>query len=308
MNVTLVVALTLAATAAALIAGVAAWELLLRRAPAQRRLREIESASSGPATVLAPLPLTDEPAGASRRIRKLIPRSPANMNRLRRRLVKAGYPGSSAVVFYAVLEVICPVVLGAAAYAWLPRPQNLLMAGVAGVAGFLLPGFVLAFIIAARQKRIRNGLPDALDLMVVCVEAGSALDQAIVKSAEELGIAHPDLARELRLVNTEIRAGKPRVEAFRNLAERTGVDEVRALVTMLVQTDRFGTSVAQALRTHADALRTKRRQEAEERAAKLGVKLVFPLVFCLLPALFVVVLGPAAIRIYRVLIQGVAGR
>ena len=121
------------------------------------------------------------------------------------------------------------------------------------------------------------------------------LDQAIVKASDELGIAHPALADELRLITTEIRAGKPRLEAFKNFAERTKVDDVRSLVAMLVQTDRFGTSIAQALRTHADDVATKRRQRAEERAAKLGVKLVFPLVFCLFPAFYVVMLGPAVI-------------
>ena len=138
--------------------------------------------------------------------------------------------------------------------------------------------------------------------MIVCVEAGSSLDQAVVKASEELAISYPALAQELRYVNTEIRAGKPRLEAFKNFSDRTKVDDVRALVAMLVQTDRFGTSVSQALRTFAEAARTRRRQEAEERAGKLGVKLLFPLVFCLFPAMFVVLLAPAVIRIYRVLI------
>ena len=130
----------------------------------------------------------------------------------------------------------------------------------------------------------------------------------MVKASEELQIAYPALAEELRYVNTEIRAGKPRLEAFKNFAERTKVDDVRSLVAMLVQTDRFGTSIAQALRTFAETSRTKRRQGAEERAAKLGVKLVFPLVFCLFPAFYVVVLGPAVIKIFRVLIQRVGAR
>ena len=154
-----------------------------------------------------------------------------------------------------------------------------------------------------RQKQIRNGLPDALDLLIVCIEAGSALDQAIVKAAEELALPYPALAEELRLINTETRAGKPRLEAFKNFAARTAVDDVRSLVAMLVQTDRFGTSIAQALRTHANVSRTKRRQRAEERAAKLGVKLVFPLVFFLFPAMYVVVLGPAIIKIVHFLLE-----
>ena len=135
--------------------------------------------------------------------------------------------------------------------------------------------------------------------MIVCIEAGSGIDQAIMKTSDELDITYPALAEEMRLVTTEMRAGKPRIEAFKNFASRTKVDEVRSLVSMLIQTDRFGTSVAQALRTHADVSRTKRRQNAEERAGKIGVKLVFPLVFCLFPALYVAILGPAVVEYFR---------
>ena len=151
----------------------------------------------------------------------------------------------------------------------------------------------------AHAKTIENGLPDVLDLLIVCIEAGSGLDQSLVKASDELEVAHPALAKELRLITTEIRAGKPRVEAFRNFASRTQVDDVRSLVTMLAQTDRFGTSVAQALRTHADVSRTKRRQRAEERAAKIGAKLVFPLALCIFPAVYAVCLGPVVVIIYR---------
>ena len=165
--------------------------------------------------------------------------------------------------------------------------------------GYFLPVFWLKRKIKARQKAIENGLPDALDLLIVCIEAGSSLDQAVVKASDELEITHPALAYELRLITTEIRAGKPRLEAFRNFADRTEVPDVRSLVAMLVQTDRFGTSVAQALRIHAETSRTKRRQRAEERAAKVGVKLVFPLVLCIFPSLYVVILGPLAIAVYR---------
>ena len=142
-------------------------------------------------------------------------------------------------------------------------------------------------------------MADALDLLTICVEAGSGLDQAISRAAEELDLAHPAIAGELRLITTETRAGKPRLEAFQNFAKRTGVDDVRALVAMLTQTDRFGTSVGQALRTHADTIRTKRRQAAEERAAKVSVKMVFPLALCLFPALYVVCFGPVVVQIYR---------
>jgi tight adherence protein C len=174
--------------------------------------------------------------------------------------------------------------------------------------GYLLPGLVVDRLVSRRQQLIQNGLPDALDLMIVCLESGSSMDQAIIKVSEELSLAYPALAEELRLVVTETRAGKPRLEAFRNLAARTGVEDVRSLVAMLVQTDRFGTSVAQALRTHAETSRVKRRQRAEERAAKIGVKLVFPLVFCLFPAFFVVTLGPAVVKFVRVMFGEILGQ
>jgi tight adherence protein C len=171
---------------------------------------------------------------------------------------------------------------------------------LAAAIGYLLPGMFLSRKIEARKREIREGLPDALDLFIVCVEAGCGLDQAIVKASDELGLTYPSLAYELRLITTEIRAGKPRIEAFKNFAARTKVDDVQSLVALLVQTDKFGTSLAQALRTHADTSRTKRRQDAEERAGKLGVKLVFPLVLFLFPALYVVILGPAVITFLRV--------
>jgi tight adherence protein C len=184
---------------------------------------------------------------------------------------------------------------------FLPWSQAWMLMIICALLGYLIPGFILSRITTKRQKVITNGLPDLLDLLIVCLEAGSSLDQAIVKATDELELAYPALAEEFRMLITETRAGKPRLEAFKNLASRTGVDDVRALVSMLVQTDRFGTSVAQALRTHAEVSRTKRRQRAEERAAKIGVKLVFPLVFLLFPAFFTVTLGPAVVRFVRVL-------
>jgi tight adherence protein C len=163
----------------------------------------------------------------------------------------------------------------------------------------MLPGLWLDRQLALRQEAISNALPDALDLLIVCLEAGTSLDQAILKTSGELQLAYPALAEELRTIITETRAGKPRIEAFRNFAARTKLEEVRSLVSMLVQTDRFGTSIAQALRTHAEVSRTKRRQRAEERAAKVSVKLVFPLALCLFPALYIVCFGPVVVKIYR---------
>ena len=169
--------------------------------------------------------------------------------------------------------------------------------------GFFLPRFFLKRMIKDRQQRIRIALPDALDLTVICVEAGLALDQALMRVGQDLHHAHPDLSDEFHLVNLEMRAGKPRAEALRNLVDRTGVDDIRSLVGTLIQTDRFGTSVAQALRVHSDSLRTARRQRAEEQAAKTTIKMVPPLViFILVPFLFVTV-GPALIQAYHSLVS-----
>jgi tight adherence protein C len=253
--------------------------------------------------IAGPLALTDRPDPVLKKVSTFIPKSPKEMGRLQRRLTRAGYPSAKAAVYFAVAEVITPIVFALGVIWYFGMVRGGVFALLAAAVGYMVPGLWLASRTAARQKQIRNGLPDALDLFIVCVEAGSALDQAIVKASEELAIAYPALAQELRLITTETRAGKPRLEAFKNFAERTGVDDVRALVAMLIQTDRFGTSIAQALRTHAEVSRTKRRQRAEERAAKLGVKLVFPLVFCLFPAMYVVVLGPAVIKIMEFLLS-----
>jgi tight adherence protein C len=176
------------------------------------------------------------------------------------------------------------------------------MFGLGGsLLGYVVPGILLAKRAGRRVYRIQLSLPDALDLLVVSVEAGLGLDQALLRVGQELATAHPELSDELRLVTLELRAGKGRSEALRNLANRTGLEDVASLVTMLVQTDKFGTSVAQSLRVHSDVLRTKRRQRAEEAAAKTGVKMVFPLVFCIFPAIWVVTIGPAAIKFVQVL-------
>jgi tight adherence protein C len=180
------------------------------------------------------------------------------------------------------------------------RPNVFLALGVAAV-GYLLPSMALGRLAKKRQHRIRLSLADVLDLLVVSVEAGLGLDQALQRVGEELATTHPDLSDELRLINLELRAGKARSEALRNLADRTGVDDLSSLAAMLIQTDKFGTSVAQSLRVHSDTLRTKRRQRAEEAAAKTGVKMVFPLVFCIFPAIWVVTIGPAAIKFVQVL-------
>ncbi len=238
---------------------------------------------------------------ALKRIGALAPRSASEMGKLQRKLVHAGFRSSEAVVvFFGVRLGLAVIAFVLCATPLVFRP-NLPLALAACGLGYLLPGMVVGRLAKRRQHRIRLSLPDALDLMVVSVEAGLGLDQAIQRVADELAFAHPDLSDELRLINLELRAGKGRADALRNLAERTGVDDVASLVAMLVQTDRFGTSVAQSLRVHSETLRTKRRQRAEEAAAKTGVKMVFPLVFCIFPAIWIVTIGPAAIKFVQVL-------
>jgi tight adherence protein C len=296
----LLVALATVFVSVALVTGYVAFALLARQSPTQRRLDALVPSSGASHVVLAGS-LTAGRDATLARWSSLLPKSVKDMSRLERRLATAGITSSAVAVFVAVLEIALPVLFAAGALVWFgySTPTGWVVAFLGGAFGYLLPGLYVDLKIAGRRKQVRNGLPDVLDLLIVCLEAGSSLDQAIVKATDELGIAYPALADELRIVTTETRAGKPRLEAFKNFAQRTQVDDVRSLVAMLLQTDRFGTSVAQALRTMADEMRTKRRQAAEEAAAKVGVKLVFPLVFCLFPALYVVMLGPALIQFLR---------
>jgi tight adherence protein C len=271
-----------------------------RVSPERQRLARLVVQSGDGARAIRQAPVAlDASTAPDTPLQRFVPKSPKEMNRLRRRLAVAGYTHPAAAVAYALTELGLPVMLAAIPLIVLPFRFGLMVALLAGAVGFFMPGLLLEHKIRGRQQQVRNGLPDALDILIVCIEAGNAIDQAILKAAEELQVSHPVLAAELRLVNIETRAGKPRLEAFKNFAERTRVDDVRSLVAMLIQTDRFGTSVAQALKTYADVLRTKRRQRAEEKAAKLGVKLVFPLVFFLFPALYVVTLGPAVVHYVR---------
>jgi tight adherence protein C len=235
-------------------------------------------------------------ASAFKRLGNIAPKSASETGKLQQRLIAAGYRNSEAlIVFFGIRIGVALGLFGLFSTPIIMRP-DLSVALVACLLGYILPGMMLARMAKARQHKIRLGLPDALDLLVVSVEAGLGLDQAILRVGNELDFAHPELCGELRLVNLELRAGKARSEALHNLGERTGVDDVTSLVAMLVQTDKFGTSVAQSLRVHSDTARTKRRQRAEEAAAKTGVKMVFPLVFCIFPAIWAVTLGPAVIK------------
>jgi tight adherence protein C len=231
---------------------------------------------------------------------KALPLSPDDNNRTRSWLIQAGYREQRHVTIYQGVRVLFAVIgfLSVALISGLKSPPLLL--GVTAL-GFFIPRFFLKRKINDRQTRIRLGMPDALDLTVICVEAGLSLDQAMMRVGEDLRHAHPDLSDEFYLMNLELRAGKPRADALRNLYNRTGVDDVKALVTTLVQTDRFGTSIAQALRVHSDSLRTERRQRAEEQAAKTTIKMVPPLVVFVLPSIIIVTLGPAIISLYRTL-------
>lgn len=286
----------------AVLTGLAASAILTRTAPERRRLREMAySTGVGDSLAIERPGLVERRDPRLDRVVKMLPKSPKEMSRLRRRFAAAGITSFGAAVTYSVAEIVLPIVFGFSVFTFMTGEMRYIGGLFAAFVGWMLPGLILGRLITLQKRRIEDGLPDALDLMIVCVEAGCGLDQSIIKASDELMISHPALATELQLINTEIRAGKPRIEAFKNFSRRTDVDDVRALVAMLVQTDRFGTSVAQALRIHAATSRTKRRQRAEERAAKIGVKLVFPLVFFLFPAFYVVTLGPAAIQFIRVL-------
>jgi tight adherence protein C len=286
----------LAFVVASLLVGAAAMKLLEGSTGViDRRLNEVMDADT--------VTLSDRGYGRTivaglMKIGGMAPRPVGEMGKLRLRLITAGFRGSEALIVF--LGVRVGVALTAFVVAMMVGP-NLFAGLVVCAFGYVIPGMVLARLAKRRQHRIRIGLPDALDLLVVSVEAGLGLDQAIQRVGSELTFAHPDLCDELKLINLELRAGKARSEALHNLADRTGVDDIRALVTMLVQTDKFGTSVAQSLRVHSDTVRTKRRQRAEEAAAKTGVKMVFPLVLCVFPAIYVVTLGPAAIKFMQVM-------
>ncbi|HTM32380.1 MAG TPA: type II secretion system F family protein [Vicinamibacterales bacterium] len=270
----------------------------------QRRLSGLAPASAVAASGISQSLVEEGLSPFAKRVRSWVPKSPKEMGRIERLMASAGYFGKLPALVFATVQLLLPVAVFALIMAYWRTGPSLLFAALIAMISYFIPNLWLGRAIEKRKREIRNGLPDAIDLMIVCVESGSGLDQAIAKVAEEIALPYPALARELVLISTETRAGRTRLDAFRNFAERTKVDDVQSLVAMLVQTDRFGTSIGQALRTHAETSRTKRRQRAEEKAAKLGVKLLFPLVFCLFPAFYVVVLGPSMVRIFRDLVWG----
>lgn len=232
-----------------------------------------------------------------------------NVRRLRRRLMKAGFASENSVSVYTVLRLAAAIILPIAAFFFLISIgydfnfQFFSLVGLAAIFGLFIPSFVLSRQITKRQHKITCALPDAIDLMVVCVEAGLGLNAALQRVGRELELVEPVLAGELAITNREIRAGKPRDEALRNLGDRTGVDDIKSLVAMLIQSDRFGTTISASLRVFADSMRTKRRQRAEEMVSKASIKLIFPLLLFIFPALLIVLLGPALIMLYQALDQ-----
>jgi tight adherence protein C len=229
-----------------------------------------------------------------------------DVSAIRLRLLQAGYQSQAGVPVYLGLRLALPIAMAFSAVTILSVLGMASLMGLVATVWFSALGYVAPTVfvggrIRRRQKEMQKALPDALDLLVVCVEAGLGLNQALVRVSEEIERLSPVLSEQFALVNLEIRAGTPRDDAFRNMGERTGLDDLKSLMAMLIQTDRFGTSIAQALRVQADTLRTKRRQRAEEAAAKTTIKLVFPLVLFIFPAMFVVILGSAIIQIFEAL-------
>jgi tight adherence protein C len=230
---------------------------------------------------------------------KLIPPTPTQKaSRAELLMTRAGYRSSEAILAMRGFKILFPVATLAFVFlSGLYRTNPFMVPVMALAAGYLVPDILLTWRVKARQHHLRRGLPDALDLLVICVEAGLGLDQALMKVAQDMRITHRELSEELQLVNLEMRIGKSRIESLRELARRTGLDDIKSLVAMLIQTERFGTSIAQSLRVFSDDMRTKRRQRAEEMSAKTSVKMVPPLVFFIFPALMVVILGPAVLML-----------
>lgn len=242
------------------------------------------------------------------------PKDQAVATRLRASLATAGYRNPRAVVIFLGTRIFLAILLGLAFLLFGsdvlqgkdPMYFPIALIGVM-VIGFYFPQLWLSNTISKRKERLVNGFPDALDLMVVCVEAGLGLDQAIARVGHEVKQGHPDLGEEFILLNLELRAGLSREQGLRNLVNRTDLDDIRSLVALLIQTDRFGTSIGQALRVHSDSMRLKRRLKAEERGAQLPVKLMIPLILFIFPALMVVIIGPGAISLFRNLMPAMGG-
>lgn len=268
--------------------------------PVRRRLnaivgKDVRSGEQGEALAKAMTPLAPY----------VIPKEEWARSKVRTRLMHAGYRRENALAnFYAIklllgIGLAFAVIVGATFYPKLSATQVIGAALALSFVGMMLPDLVLQRLIERRQRLITNGFPDALDLLVSCTEAGLGLNVALQRVADEIGVSHPALADELALVNVQVRAGVDRTDALKELADRTGIEDIRGLVSLLSQSMRFGTSIADTLRVYAEDFRDRRMQRAEEVAAKVGTKLLFPLIFCMFPAFFIVTVGPAVIGVLR---------
>ena len=282
------------------------WLFMRPQSASTERLKKLASMTGGGGSVS--VSLDEEHAGEkfaeriATPLNRLVPASAAEVQKLQKKLMQAGFRSNHAPIIYRTIQLLTMATLPtliALTCAILARPLSSALFWIlaAFIVGFFAPRYILGRLIRSRQLRVRWGLADALDLMVISIEAGLGLNAAMVKVSTELKQVHPDISEEFELANLEIRVGRERDEALRNLAERTGVDDLRSLVAMLIQTDRFGTSVARAIRVFSDSLRTKRRQRAEQAAQKAAVKLLFPLACFLFPTLFIAILGPALLQL-----------
>jgi tight adherence protein C len=271
--------------------------LLFYREAMIQRIGEVVNPRAKKAGLLSSIQQTGSSLGGFvEQLNRILPKSDAEVSVIQKRLIRAGFRKDSAVQIFYAAKILVPLALCIVAVATgLASYSPFFAYAIALGLGFLLPDFWLGRAIKKRQKKIRTALPDALDFLVICIEAGLSLDQATQRTAQELSLSYPAISDELDIVVLEQRAGRLRSDAWKQFAERTDVDTVRVLATVLVQAEQLGTSVTKTLRVHSETLRTKRRQQVEEQAAKTSVKLVFPLVLFIFPSLFVVVLGPPMI-------------
>jgi tight adherence protein C len=270
---------------------------------ANNRLRELRAQDLSSEDRPQSSPVTVFTEKIAEPLNRIAPASMETAGKLQKLLIYAGFRSPKSLIVFRAIQLICllmfPLIFIILINLMIGGLIPLMYAALIGLMiGFLAPKIVLESIMKGRQTRLRSGLADALDLMVISMEAGLGLNQALVRVSQELKFAYPEICEEFDFVNTEIRVGRDREEALRNLAERTGIDDLRGLCAMLIQADRFGTSIARAIRVYSDSMRTKRRQRAELAAQKAAVKLLFPLAAFLFPTLFIVMLGPAGIQLY----------
>jgi tight adherence protein C len=282
------------------------WVMFRPASATSVRLKELGNQDSVGTAMFDDSPVMKFAERVAEPINRLVPPSAAGAKKLQKQLMQAGFRSAHSTAIYRALQLFSMLLFPAAIlllWTFLTRPFTGAVVPVlfAFAAGFLLPRFILNRLIASRHLRIAWGLADALDLMVITMEAGLGLNAAMLKVCEELKDVHPDISKEFELANLEIRVGRERSEALRNLADRTGVEDLNSLVGMLIQADRFGTSIARAVRVYSDSLRTKRRQRAEQAAQKAAFKLLLPLGALLFPTMFIVILGPALLNILDML-------